>query len=33
MADGAVRSVDVNIDDTTLVNLCDRRDGQVVAVP
>ena len=33
MADGAVRSVDVSIDDTTLVNLCDRRDGQVVAVP
>jgi prepilin-type N-terminal cleavage/methylation domain-containing protein len=30
MADGAVRSVDVNIDDTTLVNLCDRRDGQVL---
>jgi prepilin-type N-terminal cleavage/methylation domain-containing protein/prepilin-type processing-associated H-X9-DG protein len=33
MADGAVRSVDVNIDDTTLVNLCDRRDGQLVNVP
>jgi hypothetical protein len=30
MADGAVRSVDVNIDDTTLVNLGDRRDGQAL---
>jgi len=30
MADGAVRAVDVNIDDTTLVNLGDRRDGQVL---
>ena len=30
MADGAVRSVDVNINDTTLVNLGDRRDGQVL---
>ena len=33
MADGAVRAVEVNIDDTTLVNLGDRRDGRVVAVP
>ena len=30
MADGAVRAVDVNINDTTLVNLGDRRDGQVL---
>ena len=30
MADGAVRTVTANIDDTTLTNLCDRRDGQVL---
>ncbi len=30
MADGAVRSVNVNINDTTLVNLGDRRDGQAL---
>lgn len=32
MADGAVRVVSPDIDDTTLVNLGDRRDGQVLDV-
>ena len=30
MADGAVRTVNANIDDTTLTNLGDRRDGQLL---
>lgn len=32
MADGAVRAVSPDIDDTTLVNLGDRRDGQVLDI-
>jgi prepilin-type N-terminal cleavage/methylation domain-containing protein/prepilin-type processing-associated H-X9-DG protein len=33
MADGAVRAVSPDIDDPTLVNICDRRDGQIILDP
>jgi prepilin-type N-terminal cleavage/methylation domain-containing protein/prepilin-type processing-associated H-X9-DG protein len=33
MADGAVRAVSPDIDETTLVNICDRRDGQIILDP